>query len=159
MMNAASLPETFARKRLARLAAVQVLYQMELSGLTIEQARGEVTAGRVPADENGPIDGDIDHDHFALIIGGAVEQQSAIDTLISRHLAEGWRLERIDAVSRAILRAGVVEVWRCVDTPLAVIANEFVEIARAFFDAAEPKFINATLDACGRTARGMPGRD
>jgi N utilization substance protein B len=154
-MTAKALPANLARKRLARLAAVQVLYQMELSGLTIEQAQSELAAGRVPASEDGPIEGGIDQEHFALIVSGAVDQQSAIDTLISRHLAPGWRLERIDAVSRAILRAGVVELWRCLDTPLAVIANEFVEIARAFFDSAEPKFINATLDACGRTARGM----
>jgi N utilization substance protein B len=154
-MSAAPMSPKLKAKRTARLAAVQALYQMELSGLTIEEAREEAHSGRLPAGEDGPLGADLDLDHFAALIDGAVAEQSAVDTLIAEHLAQGWRLERIDSVSRAILRAGVVEVWRFGETPLAVIISEYVEIARAFFDSAEPKFINATLDACGHAARGL----
>ena len=72
---------------------------------------------------------------------------------IARHLSKGWRLERLDAVARAILRAGSAELEQRADIPVAVVIDEYVEIAKRFFDGPEPGFVNATLDACARDLR------
>jgi N utilization substance protein B len=146
--------ETIAARRAARLAAVQALYQMELAGSSPATAVTDVLDGRIPADEEGAIDTDVDADLFRQIVETTVEKQAALDTLLAGHLARGWRLERIDAVARAVLRAGVIEMWRRPDVPAPVVIDEYVEIAKAFFEGGpEPGFINATLDACAPAVR------
>lgn len=142
-----------ASRRAARLAAVQALYQMEMSGSSAATATADLLAGHLPADEEGWLDQDVDADLFRQIVEGAVEHQSAMDTLIAGKLAAGWKLERIDSVARAILRAGLIELWRRKDVPTPVVINEYIEIAKSFFEGPEPKFINATLDACVSAVR------
>lgn len=142
-----------AARRAARLAAVQALYQMELSGASSEAVAQDLLDGRLPLDESGPIDQDADIVLFRTIVEGAVAQQGPVDTMIARKLAEGWRLERLDSVARAILRAGVVELWRRGDIPTAVVIDEYVEIAKAFFAGPEPGFINGALDGCAKAIR------
>jgi transcription antitermination protein NusB len=142
-----------AARRAARLAAVQALYQMEMTGSSAATATDDLLAGRLPADDQGAIDADVDSDLFRQIVEGAVANQSAMDTIIAGKLASGWKLERIDAVARAILRAGLVELWRRKDVPTPVVISEYIEIAKTFFDGPEPSFINATLDACVRSVR------
>jgi N utilization substance protein B len=134
----------------ARLAAVQALYQMELSGASAETLLDDLRGGRLPAGEQGPLEGDVDLDLFTRIIAGAVEHQRVLDTAIARALSEGWKLERIDAVARAILRAGAVELMAPDGPPTAVVIGEYIEIAKAFFDGPEPGFVNAALDSCAR---------
>ncbi|MGE3302251.1 MAG: transcription antitermination factor NusB [Hyphomonadaceae bacterium] len=143
----------------ARLAAVQALYQMEMAGSSPAAAIADLSAGRLPAAEAGPADCDVDQELFRAIVEAAVERQEALDTQIARTLAEGWRLERLDAVARAILRAGVIELWARRETPAAVVIDEYVEIAKDFFDGPEPGFVNACLEASARTLRGdgQPG--
>lgn len=143
-----------AARRAARLAAVQALYQMELSGDSAEGAVEDLLAGRLPQSEAGPIDADVDVALFRALVEGAVEEQAAIDTMIAKSLAAGWRLDRIDSVARAILRAAVVELARRRDIPAPVVIDEYVEVAKAYFDGPEPGFINGALDACARSLRG-----
>jgi transcription antitermination protein NusB len=157
-MNARTRPDPLqvAARRAARLAAVQALYQMEMSGSSAATVTADLLAGHLPASEEGVLDQDVDADLFRQIIEGAVEQQSAMDTIIAGKLATGWKLERIDAVARAILRAGVIELWRRKDVPTPVVISEYVEIAKSFFEGGEPGFINATLDACVPSVRDGP---
>lgn len=137
----------------ARFAAVQALYQMELAGSSAETAMEDMSAGRLPAAEAGPADCEVDQALFRTIVESAVAEQAGIDTEIARALSEGWKLERIDSVARAILRAGVVELWRRGETPKAVLIDEYVEIAKDFFEGPEPGFINAALETCARRLR------
>ena len=81
-----------------------------------------------------------------------MENQDAVDRAVANHLATGWRLERIDATIRAIFRAGGYELMYT-DAPLEVVIDEYVEIAKSFFEGPEPGFINAALDAIGRDER------
>lgn len=141
-------PETVTSRRAARLAAVQALYQMEVAGSTAAMAINDLANGRLPGAEDGDLHIDADAALFRQIIETTVEKQTQLDTLLASRLARGWRLERIDAVARAILRAGIIELWRRPDVPTAVVIDEYVEIAHAFFDGPEPGFVNATLDAC-----------
>lgn len=148
-----STPSPLAR-RASRLAAVQALYQMEMSGATTADVISDFAAGKLPRETEASLtetEGDIDL--FRVIVEKAVDRQATLDRAIARRLSEGWRLERLDAVARAILRAGVAELEQCRDTPVAVVIDEYVEIAKAFFDGPEPGFVNATLDACARDLR------
>jgi N utilization substance protein B len=146
-------PDQQAARYAARLAAVQALYQMELAGVSAAQIGEDAQAGRLPLAEEGPFEGEVDLDLLRAILAAAVAEQAAIDTLIARHLAQGWRLERIDAVARAILRAGTAELWARRDVPVPAAIDHYVDIAKAFFDSPEPGFVNAALDACARAIR------
>jgi N utilization substance protein B len=141
-------------RRAARLGAVQALYQMEVSGASTADVIAEFDAGKLPRETEASItDAEGDPVLFKTIVEKAVERQATLDRAIARHLSKGWRLERLDAVARAILRAGSAELEQRADIPVAVVINEYVEIAKRFFDGPEPGFVNATLDACARDLR------
>lgn len=143
-----------AARSAARLAAVQALYQMEVSGASTDDVMGDFLAGKLPRPTEATYaDADSDADLFKVLVEKAVERQATLDRAIARRLSEGWRLDRLDAVARAILRAGVAELEQRPDIPVAVIIDEYVDIAKAFFDGPEPGFVNATLDACARDLR------
>lgn len=144
-----SVPERSA----ARLAAVQALYQMEQSGAGVESVIAEFVEHRLGRSIEGGELHQADAAFFADIARGVVEAQRRIDPLIERHLARTWTLSRIDATARAILRAGVYELVRRADVPPRAAIDEYVEIAKAFFDGEEPRFVNGVLDAVARDAR------
>jgi N utilization substance protein B len=140
-------------RSVARLAAVQALYQMEAAGAGVETVIREFTDHRFDRDIEGERLAHADERFFGAVVRGVVQDQAPIDEAITRRLATGWRLERIDATARAILRAGSFEVMRRGDIPSEVAIDEYVEIAKSFFDGPEPAFINATLDAIARDER------
>src|SRR5690349_19446810 len=141
-------------RRAARLGAVQALYQMEVSGASTADVIAEFDAGKLPRETEASItDAEGDPELFKTIVEKAVERQATLDRAIARHLGKGWRLERLDAVARAILRAGSAELEQRADIPVAVVIDEYVEIAKRFFEGPEPGFVNATLDACARDLR------
>ncbi len=143
-----------AARSAARLAAVQALYQMEVSGASTADVLEDFRAGKLPRETEATYaDAEGDAELFKVLIEKAVERQATLDRAIARHLSKGWRLERIDAVARAILRAGAAELEQRRDVPKAVVLDEYVEIANAFFDGPEPGFINAALEACARDLR------
>ena len=146
-------PTEFKERSAARLAAVQALYQMETAGAGVESVILEFTAHRFGGDLEGSLIYEADESFFAEVARGVVEAQSKIDPYIESRLAKNWKLSRLDATARAILRAGVFELMRRPEIPVAVVIDEYVEIAKAFFDGDEPEFINAVLDAAAREAR------
>ncbi|MEM9014002.1 MAG: transcription antitermination factor NusB [Pseudomonadota bacterium] len=138
----------------ARLAAVQGLFQMEASGTGVDAVIREFEAHRLGATLDGAKLAAADRTLFSDILRGAVETQNRLDPYIERQLAENWKLSRIDATIRAILRAGLYEMFRRPDIPFKVVIDEYVEIAKSFFeDGEEPGFINGVLDAAARAAR------
>jgi N utilization substance protein B len=146
-----------AARRAARLGAVQALYQMEVAGASTADVIAEFSAGKLPRETEATYtESEGDLEFFNVLIEKAVERQATLDRAIARHLSKGWRLERIDAVARAILRAAAAELEQRRDVPTAVVIDEYVELANAFFDGPEPGFINAALDACARDLRSEP---
>ena len=89
---------------------------------------------------------------FAELVRGVVAEQGEIDRAIVKRLAQGWRLERIDATLRAILRAGAFELMRRPDVPCEVAIDEYVEVAKSFFEGPEPGFVNGALDGIAKDA-------
>lgn len=150
-------PQLNSRQRrartVARLAAVQALYQMELAGEGVDTIIREFQNHRFDGDIDGELLAEADEAWFAEIVRGVVEGQQAIDTAIKARLASNWRLERLDATLRALLRCGAYELREQPDTPREVVIDEYVELAKAFFDEAEAKFVNAALDGVARDSR------
>lgn len=145
-------------RTVARLAAVQALYQMEVSSVGVEAVIREFSDHRfdraLPGEEgeDAPLAG-ADEPFFADLVRGVVAGQAQIDQAVSRRLAKGWRLERIDATVRAILRAGAFELMNRPDVPTEVVIDEYVELTKSFFEGPEPGFVNGALDGVARDVR------
>jgi N utilization substance protein B len=140
-------------RSVARLAAVQALYQMEVSGAGVDAVIREFGEHRFDRDVEGEQLAAADETFFADLARGVVANQNKIDQGIVKRLATGWRLERLDATARAVLRAGAFELMYRSDVPTEVVINEYVEIAKSFFEGPESGFINGALDAIARDAR------
>jgi N utilization substance protein B len=138
----------------ARLAAVQALYQMDLSGTGVLEIVSEYENYRLGQEVDGEQYLKADASWFRSIVAGVVKDQRSLDPLIADSLVEGWPLSRLDSTIRAIMRAGVFELIERKDVPVAVIVTEYVEIANAFFSEDEPKLVNAVLDSVARKVRG-----
>lgn len=144
----------------ARLAAVQALYQMDIGSADIGDVIAEFRAARLGRTYDGETaeelnaDNPSDPDFFESIVRGVVEKQAELDPAIDKALASGWRLPRLDATLRATLRAGTFEIYGRSDVPPKAVINEYVTVARAFFDGDEPKVVNAVLDRLAREHLG-----
>lgn len=146
-----------ASRSVARLAAVQALYQMEVSSIGVEHVIREFTEHRfdraLEGDGEGAPLASADEGFFAELVRGVVAEQRKVDAAIVKRLAENWRLERLDATVRAILRAGAYELGHRPDVPTEVVIDEYVDVAKSFFEGTEPGFVNGALDAVARDVR------
>ena len=132
----------------ARLAVVQALYQMEASGIGIEAVIREFKDHRLDGDIEGERTHRANSKLVETIARQAIDGQLAVDQFLTGKLSANWRLSRLDSTVRAILRAGVSEMMSRQDVPTGVIIDEYIEIAKSFFDdGEEPGFINGVLDA------------
>lgn len=141
-------------RSVARLAAVQALYQMETAGTGVEAVVREFSEHRFDRDlsEDVRLAG-ADEAFFGDLVRGVVGQQAKIDKAITSRLATNWRLERVDATLRAILRAGTYELINRADVPVEVAIDEYVDIAKSFFEGPEAGFVNGALDGIAKDAR------
>jgi N utilization substance protein B len=137
----------------ARLAAVQAIYQMEVSGKGVVEVTAEFEAHWIGREIEGMTFNASDMPFFRDLLAGVVREQRAIDRATDETLAEGWPLKRIEAVLRAILRCAVFELMMRRDVPVRVVINEYVEIAHSFYEGEEPGLINGVLDAIAHKTR------
>jgi len=129
-------------RRKSREMCLQMLFQWEMGKQTPEHVRKTFWAERAEVD---PETRGFADDLFGL----AVERHHEIDQLIQKH-AQHWRVERMAAVDRNVLRAGVAEFLGYRDTPRPVVINEALEIARKFSAPESVQFINGVLDSVGK---------
>lgn len=149
-----SVSERRARlRRSARLCAVQAMYQMELSGQGAKSVVRQFRDHRFGHDDEPGDYIEADEDFFEDLLNGIVERQDEVDGLISDALRQGWRLSRLDATVRAILRSGGYELLAREDVPVKAVINEYIDIAHAFFEGPEPGFVNGTLDTVAKRVR------
>ena len=146
-------PPRSSSRSAARLAAVQALYQMDMTGIDLTDVIAEFESHRLGKEIEGCQYADVEPAFFRDLVEGVVREQLAIDPLIDKQLAEGWRLIRVDSILRAILRAGAYEITVRGDVPARVVISEYVDIAHAFFAEDEPKVVNGILDRLGHKSR------
>ncbi|HEX3486906.1 MAG TPA: transcription antitermination factor NusB [Micropepsaceae bacterium] len=137
----------------ARLAALQALYQLEMTGVAPGDVVEEFIQHRLGHDiESGKLVPN-DEAFFSDIVHGVLKHQVEIDRSVARSLASGWTLTRIDSILRALLRAATYELVARRDVPAKVVIDEYVELARDFFEGDEPGFVNAVLDRLAHRKR------
>lgn len=137
----------------ARLAAVQALYQLEMEGTVMALLLDEFHQHRLGAEIEGDQYAKAETAFFDDVVRGVAARKEEIDAILSERLAEGWTLERLDKTMLQILRAGAWELLARADIPTAAAISEYVDVAHAFFEAREAKFVNGVLDAVAKAVR------
>ncbi|MET4208236.1 transcription antitermination factor NusB [Bradyrhizobium sp. LA2.1] len=142
------------RRGAARLAAVQALYQMDIAGAGINDIFAEFESHWLGNEVEGDTYLPAEAAFFRDVVSGVVRDQKMLDPLIDEALSKGWPLKRIEAILRAVLRAGAYELQHRKDVPGRVVVSEYVDVANAFVDREETGMVNAVLDQIGRQFRG-----
>jgi transcription antitermination protein NusB len=119
----------------ARKRAVDVLYEADQRGIDPVT----LLADRVGSTDVPPV-----NDYTIALVEGVTAHRARIDDLISEH-AEGWTLQRMPAVDRAVLRIGLYELLWAADVPDAVAIDEAVELAKGLSTDDSPRFVNGVL--------------
>jgi len=150
-------PKSQARST-ARLAAVQALYQHQMEGTKVDALLVEFHRHRLgeridDEDHDGEQLAAVEVDFFNDLVRGVDARRDEIDGLLTAKLSEGWTLTRLDKTMVQILRAGAFELIARADVPAAASINEYVDVAKAFFDDREAKFVNGILDAVAKETR------
>lgn len=149
----ATTPRRSLSRSAARLAAVQALYQQEMESTPVATLLHEFHQHRLGATIDGVEYAEAEVDFFDDLVKGADARRAELDGLIAGRLAEGWSLARLDKPMKAILRAGAYELAARADVPAATVISEYVDVAKAFYDAREAGFINGLLDALAKEMR------
>lgn len=145
-------------RTLARVAAVQALYQTEQAQMSLETVIDQFVRHRLgvlprQADlEEGRLP-ETDIPLFTKIARTAVQQADVIDGMVIDTLPESWPMARLDPVLRAALRAGVTELWMSDGPPAKVVINEYLDVTSGFFTGDEPRLLNGVLDKLARLLR------
>lgn len=141
------------RRGAARLAAVQALYQMDIAGTGLNDVFAEFEIHWIGREVEGEQYLPAEAAFFRDIVSGVVDAQKRLDPMIDAILAKGWPLKRIDAILRAVLRAGAYELSGRRDVPARVVVSEYADVANAFVDRDETGMVNAILDQVARAER------
>jgi N utilization substance protein B len=141
------------RRGAARLAAAQALYQMDMAGTGLNEILAEFESHWIGREVEGAQYLPAEAAFFRDIVGGVVREQRALDPLIDQALAECWPLKRIEAILRAVLRAGAYELGHRNDVPARVVVSEYADVAAAFVGKEETGMVNAVLDQLARNLR------
>jgi len=154
MSKAGSDPSRKANRRgAARLAAVQALYQMDIAGAGLNDIFAEFESHWLGSEVEGEKYLPAEAAFFRDVVSGVVRDQTKLDPLVDDALAKGWPLKRIDAIIRAVMRAGAYELQHRKDVPARVVVTEYVDVANAFVDREETGMVNAVLDQLARRFR------
>ena len=147
----------------ARLAAVQALYDAEVTGDSVDVLLRDfidhgIGSRAIVTDEDDETETEVtlaapDPLLLAAILRGSLAQATQLDEVVSQALTGDWSMERLEQVLRAILRAAAFELTSMPDTPVRVVISEYVDIAGAFYAGPEPGMVNAVLDRIARVVR------
>lgn len=145
-------PRALARST-ARLAAVQALYQQAMEGTPLPQLLDEFHQHRLGGELEEDQLAEAETNFFDDIVKGVDARRDEIDALLAERLASGWTLARLDRTMLQILRAGTYELLARADVPTASAISEYLDVAHAFFDEREAKFVNGVLDGVAKAVR------
>lgn len=131
------------KRRRAREMALQILFQVDMTGDSLEKAvRDALERDEPPLPEV--------LSYMERLVQGVHAARQELDTEIAQRARE-WKLERLAAVDRNILRIGLYELYHCPDVPASAVANEAVELAKAYSTAESGRFVNGIIGAVIRT--------
>jgi N utilization substance protein B len=140
-------------RRIARLAAMQALYQIaltkEAADAVVRRFRDDPT---VFLQEDQSVSA-VDIDLFSTIVIGVNAHEAELDQMLSGAVSERFSLDRMEPILKAILRAGAFELHHLPEMATGIIVNDYVDVAHGFFDAKEPGLVNAILDKLAKTLR------
>lgn len=147
----------------ARLAAVQALYDAEVTGDSVDVLLKDfidhgIGSRAIITDEEDESETEVtltapDPLLLAAILRGSLAQAEQLDGIVAQALTGDWSIDRLEQVLRAILRAAAFELTNMPDTPVRVVISEYVDIAGAFYAGPEPGLVNAVLDRIARVVR------
>ena len=152
----------FIKKTNARLAAVQAVYSYLITGEDMDAVKHAFltgqTGGFVLIEEDGikeffeklPA---YDHDFFSTLIDFFVEHEKQINVSVISSLSENWSEERLETLLKAIMLMGTTELFAFPQTDVKIIMNEYIDIAKSFYDGTEPKMVNAILEKIAKVIR------
>ena len=138
----------------ARLAAVQALYQIDMEKVGLARLLGEFHAHRLGAEIEDAQYAEAEVDFFDDVVAGVNARRAEIDALIDGKLGEMWKMGRLDKTMLQILRCGTYELIARADIPTGAVIDEYMDVAHAFFDKKDAKFVNGLLDAVAKDVRG-----
>lgn len=145
----------------ARLAAVQALYEIDMTGIDADPVLDEFLRQRWQSAPAMPTEGEEDLPEMAPpdgallgdLVRGVSGRRDELDAIIGPSLSGDWTIGRLEVILRAILRAGTFELLSMAQIPARVIINEYVNVAKAFFDDSKPGLVNGVLDKIARVLR------
>ena len=137
----------------ARLAAVQALYQFEMEATQLPLLLDEFHRHRLGAEIEEVEYAAAEVAFFDDVVKGTLARRDEIDALLGQKLAQGWKIDRLDRTMLQILRAGAYELLARADVPVGTAISEYLDVAHAFFDEKEAKFVNGVLDAVAKAVR------
>lgn len=154
----AKTPKRSNSRSAARLAAVQALYQRHMESTPTTRLLNEFHQHRLGKEIEDVQYAKAEVDFFDDIVSGVIARHDEINDAIISKLAQGWTIARLDKTMLQILRAGAYELIARKDVATGTVINEYVDVAHAFFDQREAKFVNGVLDSIAKTVRPKAGK-
>jgi N utilization substance protein B len=148
-----TIPAKSTARSAARLAAVQALYQFQMEQTPLARLLDEFHQHRLGREIEDVHYADAEVAFFDDLVRGAIARAEEIDALITSKLAEGWSIARLDKTMVQILRVGTYELLARADVPTGSSISEYVDVAHAFFEEREAKFVNGLLDGIAKQVR------
>ena len=144
---------SYSQRSAARMAAVQILYQLELSGgetlEAVEEFKDYHVANTIDEDQ----DKNINWKMANQLVAGIISHRQELNSLITPALSNDWKFERLELLIRCILQAAIFEIITFPEQDLPVIIAEYLKITEAFYTEKEAKFVNGVLHKIGTEAR------
>ncbi|OIJ20309.1 transcription antitermination factor NusB [Anaerobacillus alkalidiazotrophicus] len=129
------------KRRLARVKAVQSLFQVDMSGTDKNEAISNVLEDNEKKDE-----------FLERLVTGTLDHLETIDKLFSEHL-QNWKIDRVGNVDRAVIRMGIFEMMFIDEIPINVSLNEAIDVAKSFGGEESGRFVNGVLSKVAETLK------
>lgn len=155
-MTAKAKPKTEApgARTLARLLAVQALFRLRLEpGAVPQEIIEDMAHIHLGADEGVPLITQVDRAFFGDLVTGVHGRQAELRVKLDSVLTGQWGYGRLENILAVILEAATFELLARPDVPKAVVMDEYVELAKAFYEGNEPGFVNGILNELAKTLR------
>ncbi len=144
----------------ARLAAVQALYEVEMSDALVDDVLVDFLKTRwdTPQEsgdeerESSPL-AEPDRQLFTDLLRGVTKRRDELEEMLAGALSQEWTVDRLEALVRLVLVCGIYELYIRLDVPPRVVITQYVDVAHAFFEGPEPGFVNGVLDRLAKTLR------